>query len=95
MATIEAHPSEGAAKKPTVPETREYIVFGHVEADGPIPAWAEIGRAKGKTADEARDKVIDKLEADEQGGPFVTIAARYWQPETFILETTTVRKAKG
>jgi len=87
------------AKKPAMPETREYIVFG-VTSDGPqVPpsftAWTEVGRATGKTNEEARDKIIDKLPADEQGGPFVTIAARYWQPETFILETTTVRKAKG
>ena len=92
MATAEQDPK---AKAPAaVVEEREYIVFGHVEADGPLPAWCEIKRAKGKTADEARDKIIDSLPLDEQGGPFVTIAARYWQPETFLLETTTTRRRK-
>jgi hypothetical protein len=77
-------------------ETREYIVFGQVVkvAQPEEPTWTEIGRGKGKTADEARDVVIDKLPVDEQNGPFVTIAARYWQPETFEIETTTVRKRK-
>lgn len=81
---------------------REYIVFGLGTLSG-IPqvdgtelreSWAEIGRATAANADTARDTIIDKLPIDEQDGPFVTIAARYWQPETFVVETTTVRKAR-
>jgi hypothetical protein len=94
MATTEQTPKS----KSTTDLAREYIVFGQV--DSPLPegsyvaAWSEVGRCVGKNADEARDKVIDALPVDEQGGPFVTIAARYWQPETFEIETTTVRKAR-
>lgn len=75
---------------------REYIVFGQTAViDAPDnPGWQEVGRASAAKADDARDKIIDKLPLDEQAGPFVTIAARYWQPETFEIETTTVRKRR-
>lgn len=92
MATTEATPDNPKAID------REYIVFGEVDSPlatgGFIAAWSEVGRATAAKADKARDKVIDALPVDEQAGPFVTIAARYWQPETFVVETTTVRKAR-
>lgn len=74
---------------------REYIVFGLDSNGEHTPeSWTEVGRCMWGNRDEARDKVIDALPVDEQAGPFVTIAARYWQPETFVVETTTVRKAR-
>ena len=78
-------------------EEREYIVFGHgAYTDGNEPSWIEIGRAKATNANDAEDKVVDALPTEEQGGPFVTIAARYWNPVSYELktETKTTRKRK-
>lgn len=91
-----AAPAESKPKAQT--EEREYIVFGNVvsTADGETETWTEIGRAKGTNADQAEDKVVDGLPTDEQSGPFVTIAARYWNPVSYELktETKTTRKRK-
>lgn len=94
MATTEQGPKVKAPAAAT--EEREYIVFGEIvnSSGSGKPAWTEIGKTAAKTGNEARDKIIDTLPLGEQGGPFVTIAARYWQPETFLLTTTTVRRRK-
>ena len=87
MATAPAVTAEKPIIEPAVPkpktqvEEREYIVFGHgAYTDGNEPSWIEIGRAKATNANDAEDKVVDALPTEEQGGPFVTIAARYWNP---------------
>lgn len=90
-------PAAKDAKKTAV--VREYIVLAKMDAaeGGAGTRWLELGTAKGKTADEAEAKIVDALFADEQGGPFVTIAMRNWQPTEYALDeipATVVRRRK-
>ncbi len=112
MATIESQPmpakgkatpaeqpakDKGKSAPAEQPSGREYIVFGHAElVVSGENAWQEVGRSTAAHAETARDAVIDTLPLDEQGGPFVTIAARYWTPESFdVVQPPPVRKAKA
>ncbi len=86
---------------PRKPKTKTYIVFGGI-VNGEHHDWAELGRATvtgifdEKMRDEAEAQVTDKLPLDEQGGPFVTIAAEHWQPREYeIIEQAPIRKPKG
>ena len=94
--------AQAEAVKPRKPKEREYVVFGAVDAQGVDGnAWEEIGRATvtgifdEKMRDEAEAQVTDKLPPNEQGGPFVTIAASAWQPREYETETITRRKPKA
>ena len=93
--------SDGFAKGdcgylPTGMGLSKRAIFDEHYPDGYEPSWIEIGRAKATNANDAEDKVVDALPTEEQGGPFVTIAARYWNPVSYELktETKTTRKRK-
>ncbi len=90
------------ASKPRKQRSVEYIVFYRVEGEHHDDiAWAEVGRHTvtgifdAKMRDEAEAQITDKLGADEQGGPFVTIAAEHWQPREYETETVVTRKPKA
>ncbi len=102
-----AVPPRGPRKQRSV----EFIVFGDLAnyenaaaamISPGLPAWQELGHATvtgifdAKMRDEAEAQITDKLPADEQGGPFVTIAAEHWQPREYeIIEQPPLRKPKG
>ncbi len=98
-ATDTAVPPRGPRKQRSV----EYIVFANVAGppDGDW-TWVIVGRATvtgifdAKMRDEAEAQITDELPADEQGGPFVTIAAEHWVPREYeIIEQPPLRKPKG
>lgn len=59
------------------PEKREYIVFlkGAPQGDH-NQIWIEVGKATTATNDDALDAVVERLDKDEQDGPFMVVAAR-------------------
>lgn len=93
MATPAAAPAAPATK--TAPEKRAYIVFlKGAPADDHNPVWIQVGTATTTDRDDALDQVVETLDADEQEGTFVAVAARYWQPTEPVVEIKTTRSWK-
>jgi hypothetical protein len=91
---IKANPGPRPPRRPTAQaavEAREYIVFGRVHTDDSHDAWAELGRATTATRDDALDKIVDGLPADEQAGTFAVVAARNFIVVTPKVETVVKR----
>jgi hypothetical protein len=81
-----------STEKTTVTEPREYVVLmAGAEHTDHSPTWIEVGRAKALTRDEALDEIVDGLAKD---GPFVAVAARYFQPTLPDVQTVVKRSWK-
>jgi len=98
MSTEQTAAGDTPAAKGKMAEAREYIVLRAIyperEGEG---HWVELGSTSARTGDEAEAKVVDMLPAAEQGGPFVTVAMRNWQPTEYTLDevpATVVRRRK-
>lgn len=83
MATTTVTSTVAAAS--TEAEPREYIVLLPIE-NVSDEHYVVVGRAKALRKEDALDEVVDKLPKDEQGGPFIAIAARYWVEMTPEIE---------
>lgn len=92
MSTEQTAAGDKPATKDTkkTAETREYIVLTRMSG-------SEAYDRTGETGENAVAAWLDALPADEQGGPFVTIAMRNWQPTEYALDeipATIVRRRK-
>lgn len=77
--------------EPNTATPREYVVLMETITGDDIPAWLEVGSATALTKEAARDEVVDTLAEDEQGGTFVTVAARYWVKASPSIEVKRTR----